>query len=308
MKKFLKWTGIVLLVLIVVVVAFAFIMQGKYKKMAKVKYEVTVPTIAIPTDSASLARGASLAASLCSGCHGGDYAGKKFFDDPTIGVVWSANITTAGQPKNYTDADYIRSIRYGVKPDGHGLFVMPVQDFNYLSDEDLGSIIAYLKTVPPTGQESPAPEFTFFSEVLAGLGAFGDLYSCELLDLNDASVRTAPPFGETVEFGKYTMLIHGCWSCHGEQMNGNKSPDPVSPPGANISPAGNIGKWSYEQFYETLHTGKTPEGKELNMEFMPWPYYRLMTDTEMKALFMYLQTVPAAEDSEVLREWKEKNA
>lgn len=307
MKKMLKWTGIALILIIVIVVAAVFILQSKYKKMSKVKYEVNVPSITIPSDSASLARGESLAASLCSGCHGGDYAGKKFFDDEKIGVVWSANITPVGQPKDYTDTDYIRTIRYGVKPDGHGLFVMPVEDFNYLSDQDLGSIIAYLKSLPPAGEKRPDPDFTFFAQVLAGAGAFGTLYNCELLDLQDASIKTSPPFGETSEFGKYTLLIHGCWTCHGEKLNGNKSPDPISPPGANITPAGNIGKWSYEQFYETLHTGTTPEGKELNMEFMPWAYYRLMTDTEMKALYLYLRTVPAEEDSEILAKWKEKN-
>ncbi|MFN3939124.1 MAG: c-type cytochrome [Chitinophagales bacterium] len=308
MKKFLKWTGIVILVLIVIVVAFAFIMQGKYKKMATVKYEVHVPAITILTDSATLERGASIAASTCTSCHGGDFAGKDFFNDPKIGIIYSANLTPGGKTKDYTDTDWIRAIRYGVKPDGSGMFVMPVQEFNHMSDADLGSLIGYLKTLPAADKPQPDNYLSFVSQVMAGAGLFGELYNAELLDLMDASPRTAPAFGESAEYGKYSMRIRGCFTCHGEQLNGLVTPDPVSPPGSNITPGGNIGKWSYDQFYETIHTGKTPEGKELDIKFMPWDQFRLMTDTELKAIYNYIMSIPALGDSEDIIHWNKKNA
>lgn len=308
MKKAFKWIGIILLVLIVVIVVFAFAMQSKYKKMSKKTYEVTVPNIAILTDSVSLVRGASIAASVCTGCHGGDLAGKDFFNDPKIGVVYSANLTPGGVTKNYTDEDWIRALRFGVKPDGHGMFVMPVEYLNYMSDEDLGSLIGYLKTLPPSDKPQPENYFTFMSQVLAGAGVFGQLYDCELLDLKDVSVHTAPEFSESVDYGKYTMRIHGCFACHGENLNGAKSPDPVSPPCSNITMGGNFGKWSYDQFAETMQSGKTPEGKELDIKFMPWAEFGLMTDTEMRAIYNYIQSQPALEDAEVVTEWNKKNS
>lgn len=308
MKKVLKWTGIVLLVLVVIIVAFAFIMQAKYKKMSEVIYEVNVPKIQILTDSASLARGASIASSTCTSCHGGDLAGRNFFDDPTIGVVYSANLTPGGITKDFTDEDWVRAIRYGVKPDGHGMFVMPVEYLGQMSDQDLGSLIGYLKTLPPSDKPQPDNHFTFLSQVMAGAGLFGDLYSCEILDLQDASPRTAPEFGESAEYGKYTMRIHGCLTCHGEKMDGDKSPDPVSPACPNISMGGNMGKWTSVQFMETMRSGKTPEGKELNLEFMPWDEFRTMTDTELRAIYNYIQSQPAQPDSEIYAEWKEKNS
>jgi mono/diheme cytochrome c family protein len=307
MKKVLKWIGIVLLVLAVIIVAAMFMFRSKYQGMAKERYEVNVPNVAILTDSASMVRGESLANSMCTGCHGGDLAGKDFFNDPTVGIIYSANITPGGRPKTYSDADYIRAIRYGVKPDGSGMFVMPVTEMNQMSDADLGALIGYLKSMPASDKPTPANDLTFLSEVMAGAGMFGTLYNCTLLDLQDASVRTAPEFGETLAFGEYTLKIHGCNACHGDELNGFKSPDPVSPPGANLTPAGNLGKWSYEQFAETLWTGKTPEGKVLDPKFMPWEAYRLMTDTEKKALFMYLQSVPAKEDAPELAKYKAKS-
>ena len=306
MKKFIKWAGIVILALLVIVIAAGFIFRSKYQKMAKETFDVKVPVITIPNDSASLARGESLANSLCTSCHGGDLAGKDFFNDKTLGVVYSANITPGGKPKGWTDADYIRAIRYGVRPDGSGLFVMPVQEFNYMSDADLGSLIAYLKTVPSSDKPSPDKDFTLLAEIMAGAGAFGTLYQCTEMDLQDASKRKAPAVGESIAYGEYTMKIHGCNTCHGDHFNGKKSPDPISPPGSNLTPKGNMGKWTYDQFAETLWTGITPEGKELDPKFMPWDALRLMSETEKKALFNYLQSVPPKADAEVLAKYKKK--
>ncbi len=307
MRKFFKWLGIVVLSLVIIIVIATVVMIQRYKGMAKKSYEVSPPNITILSDSASLARGAVLAASMCSGCHGGDFGGKEFFNDPKLGTVPAPNVTRGGRTKDYKDIDYVRTIKYGVKPDGHGLFVMPVEDFNLLSDADLGSLIGYLQSVPVSDKTWPDPKFTTFAQVLAGAGMFGTLYNVELLDLKDTKPVTAPEYGTSVEYGYYTMKIHGCWTCHGEKLNGKKTPDPVSPPGANLTPKGNFGKWSLEQFSETLHTGTTPEGKKLDPKYMPWDALGLMTDVEIEALYNYLKTVPAMDDDETLAKWKAKN-
>src|SRR5207237_9476475 len=104
----------------------------------------------------------------------------------------------------------------------------------------------------------------------AGSVAFSHLYNVEILDMSDILPRTAPESATDASYGKYTMLIHGCWTCHGEGLNGNKSPDPTSPPGENITTGGHFGKWDIDQFKNTLRTGTTPEGKMLNPDYMPW--------------------------------------
>ena len=49
-----------------------------------------------------------------------------------------------------------------------------------------------------------------------------------------------------------------------------------------------------EQFISTLRTGVTPSGHELN-ENMPWQGYRMFYDDELKAIFVYLQSLPKLE-------------
>lgn len=305
MKKFFKWLGIIVLSLIVIVVVVALVLANKYNKMADTTYEANVPDIAIPSDSASLARGAVIAASICSSCHGGDFAGTAFFDVPKIATIPAPNITSGGRTKNYTDKDWVRTLRYGVKPDNHGVFIMPSKTIGMMSDKDLGSLIAYMKTIPVSDKTWPDPHFTFMRKVMAGAGMFGTLYEADEIDLTDNKPKMGPEPGPTVEYGAYTVGFHGCKSCHGETLNGHKTPDPVSPPGENITPGGNIGKWSLDQFKETLRTGNTPEGEKIDPEFMPWQSLGLMTDMELEAIYNYLKTVPAMSDSKEVVKWEE---
>jgi len=307
--KILKWIGIVVLCLIVIIVAAALILAGKYNKMAKKEYAVEAPEIAIPTDSASLARGMVIANSVCAGsCHGGDFSGTEFFNEPSIAVVPAPNITKGGRTANYGVKDWVRTVRYGVKPDGHGLFIMPASDFGKMSDADLGCLIAFMQTVPASNKTWPDPEFKFLSKVMAGAGMFGDLYHADLIDMSATGPRTGPEPGPTVAYGAYTVGFHGCASCHGEKFNGFKSPDPVSPPGANITKQGNFGKWTLEQFKSTLRSGTTPEGKNLDPKFMPWPAIGQMTDMEIEAVYNYLMSLEGMPDSEELVKYNEKMA
>ena len=60
----------------------------------------------------------------------------------------------------------------------------------------------------------------------------------------------------------------------------------------NLTPGGELGFWSEEDFIATLRTGVTPGGKQLRSE-MPWKYFGQMTDEELKAVWMYLRSLPA---------------
>ncbi len=96
------------------------------------------------------------------------------------------------------------------------------------------------------------------------------------------------------------VRFHACKSCHGEQLNGGISPDPISPPPTNISTGGNLGKWTLEQFRETMRSGKTPEGKLLDAKFMPWPGIGAHDDEELEAIFNYIKSLPGLPNSAVL--------
>ena len=112
-----------------------------------------------PSDSASIARGEHLVRALvkCVDCHGEDLGGTKMLEDPAIGTLWAKNLTRGrgGIAADYDDAAFERAIRHGLRPDGVRLVVMPSEEYQRISDEDLGAVIAYIKSVPPVDRETP---------------------------------------------------------------------------------------------------------------------------------------------------------
>lgn len=127
--------------------------------------------VTIPSDSASIARGAMLAVG-CQNCHDRDLAGKVFFDDPDIGVLPSSNLTRAAgsETEGYTDVDFVRAIRHGVGKKGNMLMIMPANSYSHMSDQDLGCLIAYIKSLPPVERTFDKRYFTYMSQVMAGAG------------------------------------------------------------------------------------------------------------------------------------------
>jgi hypothetical protein len=69
--------------------------------------------------------------------------------------------------------------------------------------------------------------------------------------------------------------------------------EPGAPLASNITPGGAMGNWTDAQFISTIRTGVTPGGKQLDSEFMPWETFKNMTDVELDAIRLYLQSLPA---------------
>ena len=92
---------------------------------------------------------------------------------------------------------------------------------------------------------------------------------------------------------RYLAIVAGCKGCHGPDLSGGKiaAGDPSWGPAANLTPSGNLGKWTEAQFVATLRTGKRPDGIALK-EPMPWKIVGHMTDDELHAVWLYLRSVP----------------
>lgn len=296
MKKFLKWTGIIILSLVVIIALTSWILANKFDREFDKVYDIKPSPVTIPTDSASIERGRVLTVG-CRNCHDVDLAGKVFFDDPTIGQLPSSNLTRAkhSATEGYTDEDFIRAIRHGLNKDGHALMIMPSESYTHFSDQDLGCIIAYIKSLPPIERNFPMRKFNYMAKVMAGAGLFGNLFPYKTIKHENAKNVTAPPIGATVEYGEYVMNFDGCRVCHGQNLGGAKTPDPASPPAPNISKSGVSGKWTLEQFITTFRTGKTPEGKAINGQFMPFAGIGALSDVEIEALYKYIHSLPPAD-------------
>src|SRR5690554_4173112 len=153
--KALKWLGITLggLVALVLLAGGALYFVGD-KKVGQT-YSIETANLTISSDSASIARGAHVAAiNGCRDCHGADLSGQVFVDAPPFRIV-ASNLTSGegGVGARYSDADWDRAIRHGVRPDGRAVFIMPSAAYHNLSDDDTAALIAYLKSVAPVDNE-----------------------------------------------------------------------------------------------------------------------------------------------------------
>lgn len=296
MKKLLKWIGIVLLILAIVAFSGAYYLTTKADTLMAAKFEVKPPTFEIPSDSLSLLNGKKLAG-LCTECHGKNFEGYAFFNDPKLGKIYGPNLTKGkgSATSYYSDMDWIRAIRHGVRPNGDGLVIMPAQDYYALSKTDLASIIAYMKTIEPVDNVTEKNHLTTLGKILLAVGAFGEVHAAKTLDHTKPPIENAPTAGANVEYGEYLVQISGCKTCHGPQLNGGKHPDPNSPLVPNLTPKGNLNNWSKEHFITAFRTGKTPEGKTLNVKYMPYTAFNTLSEDDITAVYLYLKTLPAVD-------------
>jgi mono/diheme cytochrome c family protein len=295
-KKVLKWIGIVLAALIGVIIVAVPVVFAVSNARVNATYDIAVESVEIPTGEDVLERGKHVATVRgCTDCHTSNLAGGTLIDEPAIGQINPANLTAGagGIGGSYTDEDWVRAIRHGVGPDGKPLIFMPSQEFYFLSDDDLGALIAYLKTVPPVDNQPPEITVGPLGRVLFLAGQFV-LVPAEKVD-HDGPRPVAPESGVTVEYGEYMAV--GCIGCHGPGFSGGPIPGvpPDWPAAANLTPGGDLVNWSEEAFIDTLRNGFTPSGKQLNPQYMPWTTFGQMTDDELKAIWLYLQSLPAKE-------------
>lgn len=293
MKKVFKWIGIVLggLIGLIVLLVVALYFMGN-ARMTKL-YEVEPEVVTIPTNAAAIEAGQRWASALgCTGCHGEDLSGDILVDDSTLGYIPTPNLTLGegGTGSEFTDEDWILAIRHGVDPhEGRALLGMPSANFYYLTDEDLGELIAFLKSVPPVDNDLGEIRLTFMTKVLIAAGAFGEAaLPAEIIDHTGARPSVVQP-GATVEYGGYLVQVIGCRDCHGAELAGGKNPEPGAPPGPNITPGGSFGEWTLEDFLTAVHTRKS--------KYMPWEAFATMPNHDLEAIYLFLQSLPPREDA-----------
>ena len=324
MKKVVKWAGIVFSALVGLIVVGSVVIHFKSQARLRRVYEIPDEAISIPTDAKSIARGRHIFQFRgCEACHSsGGYVdmsdaaqpldshlgvpsqeiphmeGHVYLDDPAVGRVVASNLTSGigGVGGSYTDQDWVGAIRHGIRPDQTPLLFMPATEFYFLSNEDLGDVIAYIKSAPAVDHELPPSTLSWTGRVAMTLVSTITFIPAELISHN-APRPVAPEFGITPAYGEY--LTHSCKVCHGPTMSGGRIPGfPSSWPPAPSLTFGTgsvLPAWTEEEFMGTLRTGVTPEGIKLRAEYMPWKSYKFMSDEEIKAVWVYLRSLPALE-------------
>jgi mono/diheme cytochrome c family protein len=214
LKKILKWTGIALLLLIVVLTITVATRQN-------LKYDAPYPEIALSSDSATLARGQYIlyGPGHCVECHGDmskfeqkekgeiiPLSGGKVFKLP-VGEIYVPNITQDKETGigNLETKAMARALRYGIRPDGTVMFdFMP---FHNTSDADLTAIFSYLKTIEPIKNEVPKSTLNVLGKIVNAfiIKPFGP----------SEEVPKSVVIDTTVAYGKYLAnSVANCRGCH----------------------------------------------------------------------------------------------
>ena len=289
MLKFFRWVATALgLVLLLVVVAYGMAWHRSESALSRT-YVVKDPPLAMLRDPAALAKGAHLFATRgCADCHGNGAAGKLVFDAGPVLKLVGPNITRGGVTRDMSPDQIAAAIRHGVKPAGHPMVFMPTPDYNGMSDADTAAVIAYLQSLPASTNQPGALEIRPLGRMMYVFGNF-PLVPAELIN-HVPRERSAPPVAVTAAYGAY--VAQGCIGCHGHDFAGQHVPGtpPSFPDSQNLTPAA-LGGWKLVDFHRALREGKRPDGSEINT-FMPWQSIGKMSDTEIDALWAYLQTLP----------------
>lgn len=228
----------------------------------------------------------------CVACHGTDFAGGTMVDDPAMGRLIGPNITPSGTVKGYTVADWDRSVRHGVLPDGTAS-LMPCEDFAAMSDHELSDIIVYLGSLPSVDKEMPKSSLGPVGAFLVATGKMALSAATHPDHAREHQVEP-PKTDETVEFGQHLLQI--CTGCHGSKLSGGPIPSgpPDWPEAANLTPhEQGLAAWTYEEFVTSMRDAKRPDGTSLRAPMSDMQEMaRNMTETEMRALWLALQALP----------------
>jgi mono/diheme cytochrome c family protein len=275
------------------------------------RFEAPYPAVHASPDPAVIGHGEYLVynAAACAYCHvprsewsalaqGKRLAltGDHLFRLP-FGEIYSANLTpdSATGIGRRSDGDLARILRYGVRADHRAAF--PLMEIR-LTDEDLVAVISYLRAQPAVSHSVPEHKFSLVGKALMAF-AIGP-------EGRANAPSSVSPVGATVARGAYLANdVSSCVSCHtdrgpdgaltGPPFSGGQRMDVaadsskvyVSPnltPDAQTSP---VGRWSATEFVARFRAGEQLPGTP-----MPWGAFAGMTETDLRAIYNYLRSLP----------------
>jgi cytochrome c553 len=264
--------GVVALVLVAIVALFVL-----SEVIMRRTYDVPAETFSAPGDSASIERGkrAAILRGCYGGCHGSRLEGGVFFDEPGVARVTAPDLTRIAG--SHSDAELERVIRHGVRQNRRSVFAMPSAMFHELSDQDLGDIIAFLRSAPRSEGASTSIEAGPLGRLGIVLGQFPPVAT--LIENGQTHGQGPGGPGGTGRYLTRTL----CTECHGLDLQGN--------PADSIPPLLVARHYSLEQFTTLLRRG-TPTGSRtlgLMADVARSRFYAL-TDDEISQIFNYLHS------------------
>ena len=187
----------------------------------------------------------------------------------------------------WTDDMLARAIREGISHDGRGLYWgMWYQSFAILSDEDVASVVVYLRTIPAVRNALPATRLP--AEELQENAAYPKPITAPVV---------GPPPGDRLALGRYLVNLADCAGCHtswysprnpGLLAGGNLiERGPRSAYSTNITRHESGAGYPTDTFIRVMRTGK---GGSLS-PVMPWAVFKGLSDDDLAAIHEALGSV-----------------
>jgi mono/diheme cytochrome c family protein len=317
MKKFLMIVGAVFIVLIIAVSLLLTYVSTALPNVGP------APDIKIEQTTERIERGKYLSnnVAVCMHCHSPQEntkfthpinaemlgaGGNRFGPEEGFPGNYYASNLTPSNLSSWSDGEIYRAITEGVGKDGRALFpIMPYPNYAQMEQEDVYSIIAYLRTLEPVKHEVPASESFFPMNFIVNTIPTD-------VELSNQKIDKADP----VSLGKYLVTTASCMDCHTPKEQGADIPGMTFAGGmefpmedgsitrtANITPDMNtgIGSWTEEQFVnrfkeyaDSSFIYHEVEKGQFNTA-MPWSMYSKMSEQELKAIYAYLRTADPVE-------------
>jgi cytochrome c553 len=297
----LKWAGAGLAALLTLLSAALLVLAliGFYKLSER--HDNPVAAVHVAGTDAQIARGEQLA-HVCAACHSPNgrlpLAGRDVVAEsglPPVGTLYAPNLTPSGNIQDWSDGEVVRAIREGLHRDGRSLLGMPSRAFAGMSDDDVQSVVAYLRAQPATGGPTPDTQFNVLGAVFINVVDFRAAQP-------PVGSVTAPQPG-TPDYGRYLVGIMDCRACHGQQLEGRPVRGPGPGGGPNLTKI--VPQWTPEQFMTFFNSGRLPDGRTLPAvtqvgrtagPVMPWAMVRAATtDDELRDMYAYLHGLTPVE-------------
>jgi len=258
--------------------AFLLYVHESNRRVLDQRYPVVHEPLQAAAGAEAVARGKRLAdITGCTDCHGPDLRGKLFADDGWLhGRYYSSNVTLRAQ--RYSDEELARIVRRGVRPDGHGVMVMPSMGFVRLTDAETADLLAFVRSLPAGGAEQPEHWFGPLDQwdFWRGEGP-----KAAIAYISAERAKAPVDAGRQHEAARHLAGIV-CAECHGGDLKGNGWDSGA--PDLGVARA-----YRLAEFARLLRTGVGVDGKEhgLMSEVARGRLHHL-SDDEIAGLHAYL--------------------
>ena len=222
------------------------------ERILRHKYETPSYAITHSTGAAEIARGARIAdITGCTSCHGADLNGKIMGEEQFVYRSVAPNLTRLAA--TYSDADFARSIRHGVRADGTSVWGMPARAFFDLGDEDIEAVISFIRARPDKGEKLAKDRHWIFDRWFL----LQNENPMEGAKIDHQRERKHFDLSAPLQHGEYLALI-ACGECHGLDFKGGENMGGAAPPDLIVASA-----YTRDEFAALMRDGAATGGRDL---------------------------------------------